>query len=255
MDENITQNRNYTYITDVQRLARVIKILGSHYQEAKDFYFSPIKLQITDLDAEIEKLTSLFVAANRQRLGFNEQSLGEATHAFSTNFKRKLEEIKGKKPSEAHFDFLLWLCDIPHTGQKTANLFLMWVVMFAKELKLESLDWVSWAKYLHVPLDRWIVRILWKNLGVATPLFENHFFPQGTVPGIDIQRNHKYRRLQVELDEVASSVNQPKIILDELWLVGHVFDIYRPFLCNHCWIKDECRLVRELGYEIKKHCI
>ena len=249
MDENITQNRNYIYITDVQRLARVIKILGSHYQEAKDFYFSPIKLQITALDTEIEKLTCLFVAANRERRGFSEQSLGKATHAFSTNVKQKLEEIKDKKPSEAHFDFLLWLCDIPHTGQKTANLFLMWVVMFAKELKLESLDWVSWTKYLHVPLDRWIVRILWKNLGVATPLFEKHFSPQGTVPGIDIQRNHKYLRLQVELDEVASSINQPKIILDELWLVGHVFDIYRPFLCNHCWIKDECQLVGKLNVQ------
>jgi len=250
MDENIIQNKDYTYIADAQKLARVIKILESHYQEARDFYFSSLKFQITGLDTETEKLTNLFVAANRERRGFSEQSLGEATRAFSTNVKQKLEEIKDEKPSEAHFDLLLWLCDIPNTGQKTANLFLKWVVMFAKELKLESLGWVSWAKYLHVPLDRWIVRILGKNLVVGTPLFEKHFLNlQGVVPGLDIQGYRKYLQLQSELDRVASSVNQPKIVLDELWFVGHVFDAYRPFFCNRCWIKDECQLIGKINVQ------
>jgi hypothetical protein len=238
-----------TYIDDTKNLAKVIEILGSHYEEAKNFYWSTfLVFHINRQDTEIEKLRKLFVVANRERRGFSEKSLGEAVSKFSLEIEEKIQEIKDKEPSEAHLDFLLWLCSIPHTEQKTANLFLKWVVMFAKELELESLDWVSWRKHCDVPLDRWVLRILGENLQVGSPLFHRDFLnPNSSWNLLKGAGFRKYLQLQKELEQAASNTNQPKIVLDELWLVGHVFDIYRPWLCSQCWIKDQCQ------YEGKPH--
>jgi len=233
---------NATYISGASRLAEVIEILRAHYDEAKNFYLAAsLGFQISKQATEVEKLRNLFVFANRERRGFSESSLGKAVSEFSANVDGKTLALKDNEPSEAHYDFLIWLCSIPHTGQKTANLFLKWVVMFAEELELKSLDWSSWRHYLHVPLDRWVLRMMGQNLKVGTPAFQKDFLnPHGIVPGIDIQGWRKYFQLQGELATIASIVNEPKIILDELWLVGHALDIYRPWLCDHCWIQEYC---------------
>lgn len=239
------------YIGDIKKLAEAIEVLGSHYEEAKNFYWSTsLTFQINMHDAETEKLKKLFIVANRERRGFSEESLGIAVSEFSLAIETTIEAAKDKDPRAAHRDFLSWLCSLTNTEQKTANLFLKWVIMFAEELKLKSLDWLSWREYLDVPLDRWVVRLLGEHLKVGTTLFHKDFLnPKGTIPGALSQGYSKYAQLQGELERVAHNTTQPKIVLDELWIVGHVFDIYRPWLCEQCWIRSLCQ------HERKQHAV
>jgi hypothetical protein len=123
--------------------------------------------------------------------------------------------------------------------QKTANLFLKWLAMFQEGLKLGLLDWQSWGPYLHVPLDRWVVRLMSKNyLHICTEAYEQDFFKEGKeqIPNFKMP---KYGELQNELAKGLSLTKEPRIVLDTLWFVGKMYCEYRPFLCSTCWLLSE----------------
>ena len=159
----------------------------------------------------------------------------------SPKLAKIIEEIEGLDGEQAHQKFLKWLCgeDVSGTNQKTANLFLKWLVMFNSTFGLDIIDWSILHPYLHVPLDIWVTRLLGKEyLNIGTEDYDKDFL-KSTIPDLTYGIR-KYIELQYELSAITSKVNQPRIILDELWLVGRLFCNYRNILCDRCWIARQC---------------
>jgi len=233
------------YIKDPHKLAGALKVLALHEPEVKNFYFSTLSPKLTGLEDAKDKLVTLFVVANsgRRGIGKSKESLINAATHFYQGIEQKIKECRGIEPQEAHEVFLKWLCNIPGMDQKTANLLLKWIVMFDTDFEFGLLDWQTWRPHLHVPLDRWVVRLMGKrHLGACTDDYERIFLETSVNPKyINLSFEKKeYHQLQKELTEVALLSQEPKIVLDVLWFVGHLFCDYHPILCDNCWIRKTC---------------
>jgi hypothetical protein len=115
--------------------------------------------------------------------------------------------------------------------------------MFQSDFALDFLNWQSWEEHLHVPLDRWVVRLLsTKYLGIGSQDYESDFLTsKGDVNYYNLNLTRQpYIQLQGELAEVSQKSGEPRIVLDGLWFVGYFFCSVRPFLCSSCWIKENC---------------
>lgn len=229
------------YIKDVPKLVEVARTLASHLDDAKSFYFAQLNLQIDQDNDVLVNLPNLFAIANREQRGFSTENLLGAYNSFGDGLEEILNDIEELDAEKAHLSFLRWLCSgkIPRTNQKTANLFLKWVIMFNDAFDFSAIrDW-SWKPYLHVPLDIWVTRLLGKEyLDIGTEDY-NHDFSPTNIPNFTSQFN-KYSQLQTELRELTSKVNQPPIVFDELWLIGHLYCTYKNILCDRCWVSQYC---------------
>lgn len=229
------------YIQDVPKLIEVTNILSSHAIDAEQFYSAQHSFQISKDDDPLIKIGDLFAVANREQRGSSAERLISAFSSFWDGFGEILDEIEGLDGENAHQTLLKWLCgeDVIGTNQKTANLFLKWLVMFNQSFGLDVVDWSILQPYLHVPLDIWLTRLLGRQyLNVGTQDYNKDFL-KSTIPNLSIGRE-KYIELQNELGEITAKTNQPRIILDELWLIGHLFCNYRNILCDRCWIGGQC---------------
>lgn len=237
------------YIKDPHKLARILKTLATHEEEAKRFYHSILSLKLARLETPKDRLVILFIEANsgRRGIGKGNESLRDAAARFYQGIEQNVKECIGIEPQQAHETFLKWLCDIRGMEQKTANLLLKWTTMFNSDFELGLLDWQSWEPHLHVPLDRWVVRLMSKRyLDVCSEDYERDFLEASGGPKYSNLnfRKKEYHQLQEELTEVALLSQEPKIVLDILWLVGYLFCDFYPLLCSNCWIGEEC-----LNYE------
>jgi hypothetical protein len=230
------------YVNDCQKLQRIARIVTSKEVETKQYYLSHLQPRLAKVEDTKDRLTKLFVIANKERRSVTPENLEKAATQFYQGIDRKIEECKTVGPQQAHEKFLQWLCDIDWMEQKTANLFLKWLAMFQKDLKLNLLDWQSWRPYLHVPLDTWVVRLIGKDyLDVCTEAYEQDFFREGK-HRIPSSKATRYEDLQNELAQILSLIKEPRIVLDTLWFVGKMYCDYRPFLCGTCWLlTEECR--------------
>ncbi len=232
------------YLTEdgERKLIEVGRILAEKREVCKYFYKDRLLLVINQNNTTQEKIKSIFVIANSERRGFNQINLQEAVREFENGFVNKTEEVREVQPFEQHNKFLGWLVNLPYTGQKTANLFLKWVVMFSNDnefnLNLNGVNWQDWAAFLHVPIDRWVLRLLKDKLRVGNEEFRNTF-PQIESPYYGGNRS-KYGKLQKDLLEIAQLAEIERIIYDELWFVGFSFCAYSPFFCGQCWLRDYC---------------
>jgi hypothetical protein len=167
----------------------------------------------------------------------------EIREYFLTDLRSRITSL----PSAAERVRTLFLLS---NEQKTANLFLKWIWMFNDNLKLNMPEVTAWGPYLHVLLDRWVLRLLGRNLlAVTTDSFETDFWrsrkdkdTSKTVEGYEIPvfGQDKYHQLQKELRDVAAKNGQPAIIFDILWYVGSKYCTYRPLLCDICWLRNTC---------------
>lgn len=233
------------YIKKPDKLGRIVDTLALKEIHATDFYRLHLKHQLASALNKKDKLILLFALANsgRQGKGKDNENLVAATAGFSQGFEQKINIIKPFDAAQAHKKFLEWLCDIPHMEQKTANLFIKWVVTFESEFNLDLSDCRSWKPLLHIPLDRWVIRLMGKKyLDFCTDDFEKDFLNvDGNPKSLNLALKKKeYIELQHELGQVSSAHNKPRIVLDTLWFVGYIFCKYRPFLCNSCWVSKEC---------------
>jgi hypothetical protein len=228
------------YVRDPSKLARVAKTLASHEMETKGYYLSTLGPRVKKLDNVRDRLLVLFTIANKQRRGVGKDNtkLKNAAARFYQGIDQKVRECTGINSQKAHSVFLEWLCDIEGMDQKTANLFLKWLTMFHNDFELGLLDWQSWKPYLHVPLDRWLVRLIGeKYLNVCTENYDKDFLQAKTIPGV---RKNEYKRLQEEFAEAALLVQESAIAMDVLWFVGVMYCSYHPLFCHLCWVGEEC---------------
>ena len=119
------------YIKDATKLIEVTNILASHMDDAEQFYSVQLSSQISKNDDPLIKIGNLFAIANRERRGSSPERLIDAFNTFGNGFDKIIEEIEGLDGEKAHQKLLKWLCgkDVSGTNQKTANLFLKWLVM------------------------------------------------------------------------------------------------------------------------------
>lgn len=249
----------YRYIKDTDRLAKVIETLGRHEPEIQQYFLAELTPRILALKNLEEKLVKLFTIANadRQYKGKGNIRLIESVSAF----KRGLEQIDISKynymnPLDAHHDYLNWLTHcIGGMGQKTANLFIKYMVMFNDELGLGLSAWRSWKPYLHVPLDLWVLRLLGKDyLDTCNESYERDFRKHSEKTGKDEYQSlgfgKKYSTLQEDLARVAALTKHATITLDWLWFVGNKYCSYHPLLCDICWLRGEnCRKKRDVDLD------
>ncbi len=227
------------YIEDSEKLKRVFRILYKHQDLTDNFYLSHLRCQVQG--SRQNKIVSMFIVANRQRRT-NEAGLETAENMFEEKYDRIISLLNDTPSEEKKEELLGTLCEINGVQQKTANLFLKWVIMFSDKFNLGIKNSEEWLPLLDVPLDRWVIRLLGHGfLDIGTEEFNNHFFNnshQPKPPGYS--RGGKYNRLQSEIKAVAESVNIPAIILDGLWMVGNLFCNYKSCLCDYCWLREEC---------------
>lgn len=240
----------YTYIKDADRLAKVIETLARHEPEIQQYFIAELTPRILALTSVEEKSVKLFTIANadRQYKGKGNVRLVESVSAF----KRGLTQIDMSKyndmnPLDAHRDYLHWLTHyIGGMGQKTANLFIKYMVMFNDELGLGSLPWRSWKPHLDVPLDLWVLRLLSKDyLDTCNESYERDFRQHSDKTGKDEYQSpsfgKKYSALQEDLARVVTLTKHATITLDSLWFVGNKYCSYHPLLCDICWLREDCR--------------
>lgn len=233
------------YVKNPSKLTDVVKTLALHKEDAKQYYLAELKPRLLGIAKAEDKLCMLFTIANadRQGTGANNESLRIATATFKKCLGKVLDKCKGMEPGSAHKYFLTYLCDIEGMNQKTANLFLKYLAMLQDEFELTLLDWHSWESYLHVPLDRWVLRLMSKNhLSVCGNNFEEDFQDKRNRQKYisPLFKEGKYRSLQDDLAEVALLAQEPAITLDILWFVGNKYCNYHPLLCEVCWLREDC---------------
>jgi hypothetical protein len=231
------------YVKDSTKLGNIMKSLAKHEADVKQYFLAGLKPRITAVDELEDKLVKLFVLANAKRVGTgkNNENLVEATATFREYLSQDIvRKLSAMQPRDAHHHLLSSLCDIKGMDQKTANLFLKFIVVFNKELDLARLGWHSWEPYLDIPLDLWVLRLMGKNyLDVSTSDFETDFQYKGDYPSPSVKTD-KYRQLQDDIREVAASANLSAIVLDSLWFVGSQYCSYHPLLCDICWLGQYC---------------
>jgi len=231
------------YVEDPEKLANIMTSLATHEPEVRRFFLAALTPRITAAHDPEDKLLRLFVLANADRVstGKENENLVKATATFR-EYQRQdiIGSLAAMTPSDAHEHLLTSLCDIKGMDQKTANLFLKLVVISHDDLNLSGTDWRLWEPHLHVPLDLWVLRLIGKNyLNVCGTDFEADFQYKGDYPSPSVKTG-RYRHLQDDIKQVATSANVPPIVLDSLWFVGSHYCSYHPLLCDICWIREYC---------------
>lgn len=238
------------YIKEPDKLASVVKILATHEMDTKRYYLSHLSPRVAKIENVRDRLAVLFAVANKQRRGIGKgnEKLTYAVAHFHQGIDQRVKECEGVGPQKAHQIFLEWLCcDIEGMDQKTANLFLKWLAMFHNDFEIGLLDWQSWKPHLHVPLDRWVVRLIGKDyLDVCTTAYEHDFPQDKVIPGF---KKTEYIQLQEEIGEVALLAQEPRIAMDVLWFIGNMYCTYHPLLCRACWIGGHCRHCASLNLQ------
>lgn len=242
----------YGYVRNADKLRGVIHVLAGHEAEIKQYFLAGLTPRIATLEKDEDKLVKLFTIANADRLftGRENLKLIEAVAGFSQGLK-DIHQYDSMEPQSAHKSFLEWLCgSISGMDQKTANLFLKYVIVLHDELEIGLLPWKSWEPYLHVPLDRWVMRLMGRDyLGVCGENYERDFRKyykkkeKYDYPSPSFGKS-EYWELQKDLASVAALANQAPIILDGLWFVGNKYCTYHPLLCDICWLRKMCNRAR-----------
>ncbi len=250
-----------TYIKDVTKLREVAQELYNHDEDIMTYYRSQISHRVKNASS-IDKMKRIFYAETKARAGASKANSEAAYDIFNKDIKDRICMYRGKSPEEQHKSFLDWLCTIPQINQKIANLYIKHLVNFSKEFKIDGLDFPLWKEYLHVPLDRWVLELLWyPHLAVGTKKYNKLFSwgkdkknerdvlkrPNFSYYDKNHEINKEYNQLQKELKEAIMGENLPPITLDNLWFVGHNFCMYDKKLCEPCWINEWC-----VKKEIKK---
>jgi hypothetical protein len=246
-----------SYIRDTNKLFKVTGILSANEGFSREFFYSHLRHQIPMVENSKEKLTNLFIAANSQRQGRNREETGikPATIYFYQGIENEIKQIMGWETEKAHRHFLEWLCSIPGVEQKTANLFLKWLVMFNSDFEFNSINWSTWKPYLHVPLDRWVIRLMHKGyLDFCTQQYEQDFIAHEGEPNpVNLSISKEvYWKLQDELQKALLPSKQYSIVLDNLWFVGFLFCSVRPLFYEVCWLKEECAYGQRNSLDLDK---
>lgn len=231
------------YINNPQKLQEVISTLAQYQAVIKEYFFASLNPRVNTSSQASDKITRLFIIADSDRQGKGEGNINiiNATASFKNYLsKDSFKNLPTKGIKDAHQEFLQELCDIKGMEQKTANLFLKYLVMFQNQFNLGHYNWVAWEPYLDIPLDIWVLRLLGNNyLDICSGKYESDFKHKDdyTSPSYSSQ---PYVDFQAEIKSISSQVNQPAITLDGLWFVGSKFCAMKPLLCDVCWLKTYC---------------
>lgn len=231
------------YLKNSQKLLDVLTNIAQHETNIADYFYASLNPRINVSSYESDKIIHLFIIANADRQGKGKDNINLIN--ASASFKQYLASNEFKNltkmdTKDAYQEFCRTLCDIKGMDQKTANLFLKYLVMFQAQFSLSLYDWKSWEYYLDVPLDMWVLRLLGVNyLNVCNDEYEKDFKyrDEYTSPGY---RSQKYSDLQADIKELSSQLNRPAIMLDGLWFIGSKYCTYRPLLCGICWLTNYC---------------
>lgn len=149
------------YIADKTILFETLGILQLHEAEVREYFLADLRPRVMLFAQPQERARTLFLITNADRQGANATTIKKATAVYWRRGRDEYKRVRNMAPEQAHSQFLAFLCTtIPYMEQKTTNLFLKWVWMFNDVLMLDMAEVVSWGPYLHVPLDRWILRML-----------------------------------------------------------------------------------------------
>ncbi len=254
------------YVNNPQKLLDVINTLAQHQAVIKEYFFASLNPRVNTLSEGSDKITRLFIIADADRQGKGKGNINviNATASFKRYlYGNSFKDLHHMEAREAHREFLKTMCDIKGMDQKTANLFLKYLVTFQAEFKLALYNWKSWEHYLDVPIDLWVLRLLGnKYLNICNEEYEKAFYHK-------VKREDKnedkyeysspnylspeYIDLQTDIKNVFSQVTHPAITLDGLWFVGSKFCLYKPLLCNSCWLKNYCIADQKVRWPEEKH--
>lgn len=244
------------YIRDEGNLTRIFDTLSRYDPVIREHFLANLRPRVTAYSDPRQRVRTLFLIANADRQGANRENLKEATEAYWQLGWPEYEVVRNMPPAEGHKRFLEFLCtSVPHMEQKTANLFIKYVWMFNDALGLEMPQVVSWGPYLHVPLDRWVLRLLGKRmLQICSESYEIDFWRSrvnkktGKLQEdyeVPVFGQDKYQLLQEELRQVATLAGKPAITLDGLWYVGSKYCAYMPLMCEVCCLREFCGMGKE----------
>ena len=235
-----------TYVTNPKKLSNVIKVLSLHEKEVDQYFLAELKPRIASIENVEDKLWVLFAIANADKpgVGKNSKPLLIATSTFKNGCIEKINEYSHLEPGRAHQYFREWLCDIKGMSQKTANLFLKFLVLLNDEIRVNGIDFSGWEPFLHVPLDRWVLRLLSGNyLNVCGNDFEVDFPKNG-----GSIKERCYKLLQEDLRQVATLSGKEPIILDMLWFIGSKYCRFESPFCDICWLNGQCMSYKHVDW-------
>lgn len=223
------------------RLIQVLRALTKHRKEIEAFYHTLLNLQVSSHNHN-QLLRDAFACSVSERRGASLERGQEAVGDFDdsmTDLFGTLGEEMHVDAAVAHQHLFEGLCTIRNVDQKIAAMFLKFVVVYLRQ-------WPKLQRYLFVPIDTVVLKILRYRLqvysgGEQAPIVKNAqgdlYVKNGTQPCANYRR---FLEFQQELGDICKKANVHRILVDELWLVGHVFCKEYP-LCNRCWIRQWCQ--------------
>ena len=225
---------------DHDRLVKALHLLNDHRDEITRFYDSILGVQV-QRDA-VEMLKDAFRASVNERRGASFPRGKEAVKAFDDSVEsiaHKVDALIPTNPEDAHRTLFEWVASLPNIDQKIAAMFIKFVVVYLGH-------WREMLPYLYVPVDVVVLKILKKKLRVylgpwtQAPAVTN---PQGKLylrGGRMSAQYSDFMNFQNQVGEIAARADAPRILVDELWFIGHIF--CKPFpICDRCWLRDICQ--------------
>lgn len=227
-----------------ERLVAALNILSEHREEICRFYLAQLDLQVGNEENAL--LRNAFACSVSERRGASLERGQEAVDAFDQvrdGLFATLPQQIDAEPELAHRHLFEGLCRITNVDQKIAAMFLKFVVVYLQK-------WPQLQQHLFVPVDTVLLKILRNKLQVyvgpwtQSPRIKN---AERRLYVINDRRPYanygRFLDFQRELGDIADEAENPRILTDELWFIGHIFCKKYP-LCNRCWIQNLCQEAR-----------
>lgn len=220
-----------------ERLIEALQILDCKREQITVFYNSILSLEV-QADG-IDRFRDAFRASISERRGASFKRGEVAFQEFDNRINELIEKVNLQikhNPEQAHRTLFETIIMIPNVNQKIVSMFIKFLVVY--------LDiWHKMLPFLYVPLDRVVLKILGKKLQVyvgkrtAYPSISKKLYVRGNRMSVQYDR---FIEFQNELREIARQAGVQRILVDELWFIGHIFCKEYP-LCHRCWIRKICQ--------------
>lgn len=230
---------------NTERLVDALRVINDHREEISTFYGSLLRLQVQS--EGVDKLREAFRASVSERRGASLKRGKRAVKAFDriiNTLVQKVEDTIRDNPEKAHQILFETVVELPNINQKIAAMFIKFLVVYLEV-------WPELLKYLYIPIDTVVLKMIRKRLKVyngkwkQSPTVKNQRRKLHNRDGRVSAQYKNFLAFQKELLEITNTAGVRRILADELWFIGYSFCKEYP-LCCHCWIRSLCQTSSDL---------
>lgn len=97
------------YIANTGKLAKILNVLSNKDQCVREFFFSELKSRMMSYPDQSQRIRTLFLLSNAERMGANPQNIEEATKVYLSKSDAELDSLRNMSNEKAHESYLQFL--------------------------------------------------------------------------------------------------------------------------------------------------